>query len=535
MIRRDAVHPGVRPLQDAYRRGQLARRDFLRAVALLGVPVAVAGRPAQAMAPVAGTPVVPKYGGSLRMACRVEQMDNPAIVSWFEVANVFRNSLEYLTRIDADNITRPYLAESWLPSADLRVWEFRLRRRVRWSNGDPFDSRDVAATIGMWLAPDSESVNKTSFAMISGVEIVDAWTIRLHLSRPTLALPEMLFAPTCPMLHRSFATSGRNWPEAPIGTGPYRLARFLVGEEAVLARRDDYWGAKPYLDTLRFIDLGTNVSTHLAALDGGQLDLLYKIDASDLPLATRLPGVQIISAHAAQTVCMRMQVDQAPFHDIRVRRAVQASADLEAILRLGYGGAGTMATNCHAAPLQTDYVAIAAPKRDLDLARHLLREAGHAEGIDLTLMVGNTQGVWEQNTAQVFQQNCAEAGIRIRLNVIPPNEYMTIWNRMPFGLTFWAHRPLAMMTYDIAYRSKGPWNETHFADPAFDAALDRAMSTTDPLLHDTAMRQAETILQQAALFVQPFWMNKYTAASARVRDYRLNAGDCFDLAPVWLA
>lgn len=503
--------------------GYLARRDAMQMLAILGL-----GGATQAFAAAPRRQV-------LRIACSILEMDDPSVGNYFEAANVFRNVLDYLVHIDADSIVRPSLAAHWSASDDLRCWSFVLREDVTWSNGDRFDTRDVAATFAHWLGPNSLSVNKTTFASVRHIEITGPYAFRLFLDRPMVSLPEMLYGITCPMLHRSFPISGQPWSANPIGTGPYTLTAFYVDDEARLERRAGYWGTAPGPDVLRFIDLGQTPSTQLAALADGQVDILYQIGEADLPLARSLPGIRIIETVAAQTCCIRTRVDQKPFDDPRIRRAIQLASDNTAMLRLGYGGAGIIGANCHVAPFQRDYGPVPPAQRDVRQARHLLAQAGYADGIELTLALGNTQGLWEQNTAQIMQQSVAEAGIRINLNILPASEYKAIWSKIPFGLTYWTQRPLGMIQLDLAYRSGAAWNETRMADPAFDAALDIAMSTVDPQRCREAMTKAERILQNNAVIVQPFWQKKFTAVSSRVANYRLDPGDCFDFTRVVLS
>jgi ABC-type transport system substrate-binding protein len=72
-----------------------------------------------------------------------KQIVDPALNTWFEASNLCRNSLEYLTYVDPDNVTHPYPTQSWKPSVDLKTWDFPLRDGVRWSNGDAFTVDDV--------------------------------------------------------------------------------------------------------------------------------------------------------------------------------------------------------------------------------------------------------------------------------------------------------------------------------------------------------------------------------------------------------
>ncbi len=129
---------------------------------------------------------------------------------------------------------------------------------------------------------------------------------------------------------------------------------------------------------------------------------------------------------------MRMQSDQKPFDDVRVRKAVQLAADNKQMLDVAYRGEGEVALNFHVSPVQPDYFALPAVTRDVEKAKALLAEAGHKDGLDIELTLGNTQGTWEQDTAQVLQQNLAEAGIRLKLYVLPgPRNIGRVWDKVP--------------------------------------------------------------------------------------------------------
>ena len=534
------LHSAVPALADQLAKGEIGRREFLRTASWLGISAASASAFAGLFGAVLGTGAAeaaetPKKGGTLRFTCQIQEMKDPALVSWIEASNLYRNCIEFLTLVDADNVTLPYLAESWDPSADLKTWRFKLRQGVKWSNGDEFDADDVVFNIKRWIDPASKSSNKTAFGAVQSVEKAGSHEVVIQLSRPVLSIPEMFYAYTCPILHRKFEEQGADWPKNPIGTGPYSLAEYAVGQKAVFKRREGYWGDAPYLDEIQYIDMGADVASHVAALAAGQVDVLYRVTIAELDLVKRLPNVQLLTGHAAQTLCLRMRVDQKPFDDKRVRQAIVLAADNQQMLDLAYRGMGVVAENHHVAPFQPEYFKLPALKRDVAKAKALLAEAGYKDGIDLTITVGNTQGRWEQDTAQILQQNCAEAGIRLKINVMPATEYWKIWDKAPFSLTYWAHRPLAVMTLDLAYRKGAAWNETHFDDPIFEAGLDKALGIIDPKERAKAMEPVERSLQDAAIMVQPYWADEFTAVSAKVKDYRIHPAHYFKMDKVWLA
>ena len=92
------------------------------------------------------------------------EISDPATYDWIVKSNVSRHVVEYLTITGADNVTRPYLAERWEPSDDLRTWTFHLRRGVKWHNGDDFTVEDVEFNFRRWLDPRTGSSNQALFA-----------------------------------------------------------------------------------------------------------------------------------------------------------------------------------------------------------------------------------------------------------------------------------------------------------------------------------------------------------------------------------
>ncbi len=157
--------PEVRehPLVDLCRRqlaaGKSDRRDFLRNVTLLGVSAGAAyGMAGEILGeaifpPAAAAEGDPVMGGVLRFSMAVQEMVDPALFDWTQKSNQSRHIVEYLTYTGPDNITRPYLAESWEPSDDLKTWTFRLRQGVKWNNGDDFTAEDVVFNLKRWLDP----------------------------------------------------------------------------------------------------------------------------------------------------------------------------------------------------------------------------------------------------------------------------------------------------------------------------------------------------------------------------------------------
>ncbi len=351
----------------------------------------------------------------------------------------------------------------------------------------------------------------------NAVEKVDDHTVRINLKSPVLSMPENLYNYPTAIVHRDFEKQGGDLSKNPVGTGPYTLSKFKIGEIAVLKKRkESYWGGEVFLDEIRFIDLGKDAGAYLSAIASKQVDALYELDLTTLAAAKRIPGLKVVSVPAAGTGVIRMKVNKKPFDDVRVRKAVQKCCDTKRQLDIVQQGLGIEGEHHHVASIHPEYFKLPSSKQDIAGAKKLLKEAGYPDGIELTCNVGNTNGTWEQDSVAVLKEDCAKAGINIKMNVMPSAQYWDVWKKAPLSLTSWAHRPLGTMMMGLAYRSGVPWNECSYNNPAFDAALTEAEGTLDVEKRRAKMEKVEKILQDDAVLVQPFFRSAFTAVSEKL-------------------
>ncbi|MDH3451852.1 MAG: ABC transporter substrate-binding protein, partial [Gammaproteobacteria bacterium] len=360
-------------------------------------------------------------------------------------------------------------------------------------------------------------------------------TIKFNLKQAALAMPENFYNYPTAITHRGFGKDYKADLSAnPIGTGPFSLADFAIGEKAILKRTRDWWAGNFYLDEIHYYDHGEDSNAWIAALVSKQVDMVFRVPNQAIETIKRVPHLELHPVTTAQTAVMRFRVSEKPFDNKKLRQAVAACMDHQEILKVAFRDAGVAAENHHVCPIHPEYAKLPPLKRDVEKAKQLLKEAGHGGGVTLEIASGDTEGPWMTDACAVFKQQCEPAGITVNINKMPANQYWEVWDKAPWGYTAWTHRALGTMVLGLAYRKGVPWNECAYDNPAFDKALDEAEATLDVNERKKKMAVCQKIIQDDAIIPQPFWRTVYKATSKRVKGHATHPTLYHQFHNVWL-
>ena len=521
-------HRHIPKLKEELAEGRITRRDFLRYSTLLGLSAAAAYK---FSGDITGVSLIPSAkaetmakGGVLRVSMRCPAIADPHIFQWVYDSNITRQVVEYLTVTGHDNVTRPQLLDSWEASDDLMTWDLKIRPDLKWHSGRDFVAEDIAWNLNRVLDPETGSSvlglmkgymmndDGTGLWDANAIEIVDGKTLRLNIKVPQIAIPEHLFHYPLPMIdpdENGLFEVGSN------GQGAFELVEYVQNSKAVLVARDNYYGEGPHLERIEFVDLGDDPSATLAALSSGQVQGSFEGTIAQLEVYRGMPGVTVYEATTAKTGVARGQVDQEPFADPRVRKALRVAVDPVRCLELAHNNSGEPGEHHHVCPIHPDYAALPRMERDPEAAKALLADAGMADGIDIEIACKGDPP-WELAAVQTMVEQWKEANIRVNINLLPSSDFWDVWDKVPFGFTSWTHRPLGFMVLGLAYRTGVPWNESHYANPEFDAILTEAEGTLDIDARKELIEKLEVIMQEDGPITQPLWRSVYSAWSDTV-------------------
>jgi peptide/nickel transport system substrate-binding protein len=526
MLTERSVHPLAKYTARDFREGRLNRREFFATLAAFGVSAAGAYALGGLALPAAAQEA-PVKGGTLRVAMLVKAFRDPRLFEWTEPANIAACCNEYLVRWDNDFTFQPQLLESWEASDDAKTYIFNLRQGVTWSNGDPFTADDVIFNLTRWA---ESSVEGNSFVarlaalmdtegkalLPDAIEKVDDHTIRLNLRQPDIALIANLSDYPAIILHPSYDGSEDPAKALAIGTGPFELVAFETGVRAEVKRRESaWWGGEVHLDGVIWTDYGTDSTAMVAAFAAGEIDANYQTTPDFLSMMEGTGAVNEGIA-TAQTLVVRLNQKNAPYDDVRVRRALLLAVDNQKVLELGYGNAGIVAANHHVGPMHEDYADIGLTVPDPDKAAALMAEAGQTEHeFDLI----SQEEEWQAASCDAIAGQMRAAGLKVKRTILPGATFWNDWDKYPFSASEWSGRPLGVQVYMLAYKSGGPWSETAFSNAEFDALLDQATSIADVQKRSAVMAKLQQIMVDQGVILQPYWRSVYRSHLPTVKGY----------------
>jgi len=349
---------------------------------------------------------------------------------------VHYNIFETLTKINADGVVTPLLAESWEVSPDLKTYTFKLRRGVKFQNGEPFNAAAVKFSFERAAGEKSTNKDKRTFASMESVAAVDDHTVVIINKELN---PDFLFlmgqATAIIVEPKSVDTNATK----PVGTGPYRLETWSKGASVTLAKWPEYRSAasiKMNKVTFRFI---SDPAAQVAALLSGDVDAFPRVAAArSLEQFKSDPRFQVIISGSRAKTIVALNNKKKPLDDVRVRRAIAAAIDRKAVIQGAADGFG-VPIGSHYVPGAFGFVDTTAINPfNPDKAKALLSEAGIKTPLELSLILPPVP--YARQGGEVIAAQLAKVGIVAKLQNVEWAQWLSgVYGNKNYDMTIISH------------------------------------------------------------------------------------------------
>jgi peptide/nickel transport system substrate-binding protein len=452
---------------------------------------------------------------------------DPTLGRTFVGRIVFSALCDKLVDISPDLKIVPQLATEWSWSADNKSLTMKLRPGVTFHDGEKFDAEAVKFNIERHKSMQG-SQRRGELTAVTSVEAVDPLTVRINTSAPFAPLLATLTDRAGMMVSPKAANAlGDKFATAPVCAGPFKFVERVAQDRIVLEKYDGYWDKdNVHLQRIEFRPF-TDATVRLANLRSGQLDILERLAATDVPGVKKdnnlkFGSITEIGYYGITINIGKSDKSKSPIgSDKKIREAFELSLDRDGLNKAAFDGLATPG-NQWVAPTNPNYVnSIPVPKRNIAKAKDLLKEAGNTHPI-VNLVTPTTADA--RILAQVIQAMAKDAGFDVRIQA---TEFATSLNMADKGdfeayILSWSGRPDPDGNLYSFHACHAPLNYSGTCNEALDAVLKESRLTNDLDARKKAWEQAAKIILDERPIIYMLhrkWLWAYKAKLSGFKEY----------------
>jgi ABC-type transport system substrate-binding protein len=492
----------------------------------------------------------PRYGGRLVFGLARDITGlNPFVRT--RSTNKYVRQIAYETLFDYDAKAQivPALAESWTISPDSKVYTIRLRRGVKFHNGEELTAEDVKWSAEYAKDPKNASTGTVFLEKVQAVTVKDKYTVEFLLKESQAIFLNLLASmeASFPVLPKGSVPAAQgNVPSPPPGTGPFEFKEYKTAREIVFVRNKNYWQkGLPYLDEIVLKPV-EDEQVRFASLRAGDLDMIERTPYAFVKkiLNREYPEIRFTEAKYSGFRRIIFNVVNPPFNDLKLRQAVLYALDKKGYLDGAFWGLGEPAN--HAIPRENRwYVKLPEAKRDLAKVKALLKEA--KAGPDFELEILARRG--EEPETQVLQEQLTSAGIKTKITVLESGgreartragDFMMVLSGMDvpndpgddYSVEYGCNEA------EVLAKRRGQ-NQAGYCNKEFDRLMAEAAKIQDPKKRYDFYANALGILNQEIPAISMVFVPRYFTYRQKVRGFITDGGDRFNtiasgLSRVWI-
>ncbi len=552
--RRHEAGPLENNLIDELFAGEMGRQEFLQRGAMFGLSAGIMGSLLAFVGEAGAAPVASartasvKAGGTIRVGISAFGASlEPYLLNEGGSLAFAGIPGEYLSFPDKNGAIVPVLATSWKPNKNATVWTFQIRKGVKFHNGQTMTAKDVVASMKQYVSAKGTNSGLTPFFDASGVSAKGDYTVVFRLKSPIGVFPYLVSQTTYQAIIQpaSIAAKPGTWVKSGmIGTGAFKVTKYVDKKSAELVRNTAYWGGPAPMDGVK-VTFYQGTAPMVLALRAGQIDLCMQLSPQEaLPFQNNKKYITYALPTAAhRQTCMR--TDVGVLKDPRVRRAIALCVNRpQEISKIMLGAAQIGNDNPFWRGFASTDQKVGQRRQNLTLAKALLKAAG-AANLKFNLTTWNFLD--HPDHAAAIQAYVRDAGVDMGIEIMDVSKYYdaepagadyattTPWLNRTCTLTEYGARGVPNIYLTRCYMSTGDWNASHYNNPEFDSLAKTYLASAEIAAQRTATKRMAGLLLRDTPVMTDYFINYVTASSSTVKNYVPEGLSHIRLAKVSLA
>lgn len=464
-------------------------------------------------------------GGTLVFAAEaIGESLEPGLWNGFGCSNILDNVYDRLTQPGEKwtDPARPALAESWEISSDGRIYTFKLRSGVKFHDGTELNADAVVRSLNRMTDPNDKSYVKGMYmnaeygvANWERLEKVDDMTVRLTLKQPDAAQLHRLFHPAAAIM--SVKAMDEFGPEVglnPVGAGPFKLEKFVPGQEAVLVAFDDYWQGRPRIDKV-IVRGYPDEAAMVAAIEAGEVNFAAYPPSAAIERFKNNPNLKVERGLPLVNLFLGLNRLKPPMDNINVRRAINYAINRQNLIDGALYGLGVLpASFIGPAEFGYDPAGLQISIYDPEKAKAFLQQSGLPLPVEITFSYENNR-FWPQ-MAELIKADLEAVGFKVTLDKLDASAYSAkvFSGETQLNMTqrsLWVPDPDNKVRLLHSSQASAQW-ETGVAksDMAakYDELIDAGRSETDPEKRKAIYKQIQDLILEDLPYVMLAYYEK---------------------------
>ena len=431
-----------------------------------------------------------------------------------------------LTETDDDGNLVGDLATKWEISEDGTSFTYWLNENATFSDGTPVTAEDVKFTFDR-----AKEMPKTKSNTSKAKEVVvdGDHQVTIYLTEPYAPFAQIAGSSNLSIVSKAAVeAAGEAYGDVDnvVSSGPFVVSEWVPNDHYTLTRNDNYWGEMPIATSIT-VRVIPEASARVIALEAGEIDVVWNVDAIDCPNVESNPDTLLLSQPSSSIEYIGMNTSKEKFSDVRVRQAINMAIDQQVFIDAIIEGRGTPANSYINAMIPGWTDEVTGYEYDVEGAKALMAEAGYADGFDCTILVN---GDTRTRSAQIVQAQLAEIGINVTVDTYEWGAMLEMLSKGEHEMFIlgWSNSSFDAdsSTYQLFHSSNhgATGNRAWLTDEKVDQLIEEAAREMDQDKRMELYKELQFRLKELAPWVPLYYRDDNVGVRADLKGFTLNKG-----------